>query len=108
VSAGANLTVFDYEQGASHCAPYETTRAVFECCGTPPPPPPPERCWGGELDGGSSCIDLSALKERAAVMCANDNAQLSQFDYANNGRCADHEATHAKFACCAPTAPPPR
>ncbi|WP_437915565.1 hypothetical protein WME73_10455 [Sorangium sp. So ce302] len=106
-SAGARFTSFSYEEENPRCTGYETSKAYFECCGAEPPPPP-EACWGGSLGDGSSCIDASALKERAYATCASDGAVLTAFDYANDGRCAAHEANYAKFACCASTTPPPR
>ncbi|WP_437769246.1 hypothetical protein WMF27_09460 [Sorangium sp. So ce281] len=108
VSAGARFTSFTYEEDNPRCTGYETSKAVFECCGVEPPPPPPEACWGGSLGDGSSCIDAAALKERAYATCASDGAELATFDAGYDGRCAAHESSHAKFTCCASKTPPAR
>ncbi|WP_437298931.1 hypothetical protein [Sorangium sp. So ce426] len=108
VSAGARFTSFTYEEENPRCTGYETSKAFFECCGNEPPPPPPEACWGGSLGDGTSCIDATALKERAYATCASDGAELAAFDAGNDGRCAAHESSHAKFTCCAAKTPPPR
>ncbi|CAN92035.1 hypothetical protein predicted by Glimmer/Critica [Sorangium cellulosum So ce56] len=108
VSAGASFTSFSYEQDNPRCTGNETSKAVFECCGVEPPPPPPEACWGGSLGDGTSCIDASALKERAYATCASDGAELAAFDPGYDGRCAAYESSHAKFTCCASKTPPPR
>ncbi|WP_438035613.1 hypothetical protein [Sorangium sp. So ce204] len=108
VSAGARFTSFTYEEQNPRCTGYETSKAFFECCGNEPPPPPPEACWGGSLGDGTSCIDATALKERAYATCASDGAELAAFDAGNDGRCAAHESSHAQFTCCAAKTPPPR
>ncbi|WP_437985454.1 hypothetical protein [Sorangium sp. So ce117] len=107
VSAGARFTSFTYEEENPRCTGYETSKAVFECCGNEPPPPP-STCWKGELGDGLSCVDRSVMKDKAYATCVSAGAEFTSFTYEeNNPRCAGTETSKAYFECCGAEPPPP-